>query len=486
MKYIFNDKRTIDLLQASAPNAEVRFAPFFFHHRGGTLQHSYIGLLRTVLSYILTDDDRLYDCMVPILREFEKWQSFVRAKKPVEPDFWTYNRLKRALDIILDQQVFRLNLCLLFDALDEFDGQPETIGQYIKSMVLERPGSLTRVKICISSREWDGFTKLFRHLPGFALQDHTRSDMQEFCQQTIFAAEGIDRQALTSLREELVQKAAGVFLWLRLVLGDLIKAAQRTRDASTLRVTLESLPVELENYYMVILDRIPSAHKWEAFALLEVGARRIGQQYFGGEIIMERSIDTAFLCRGAVECSACSTYTEAKRELQWMTDKWPTRSIPLDEFELYVQRVSAGLVEVIKVTRDSRSECAGLQLMHQTVLDVVLGPKLRQSLLPSYDLKITENGYSCAAKFILAYYAFSPEMRPRGGITWDRLIFPAYLLRQSEAVSGLSQQSFIDSVDHEYGRDLSNHLCAPVDEALCCTAQVGCCFFVSLLLIYKT
>lgn len=73
------------------------------------------------------------------------------------------------------------------------------------------------------------------------------------------------------LTEQIVKQARGVFLWVKLVPSHLLENAARLAvsgyDTEQLHAALinilNSLPDDLEQYYKLVITRIPSSYRWE-------------------------------------------------------------------------------------------------------------------------------------------------------------------------------------------------------------------------------
>ncbi|KAL6789794.1 hypothetical protein J3E68DRAFT_439026 [Trichoderma sp. SZMC 28012] len=301
MKFLYHDKRTSQLLHGWYSKAVHVEANFFFHYRGSLIQKSFEGLLRSILSQILEQAPGTFSLIRPILQHPSPGVSTMRAPvkqkntKTIENvmdryhdregiqhfsgnEFWTLQILKKALHRIIDQKSMDLDLCIFIDALDEHDGPPEFIAEFLKDITMPR-NSRTRIKILFSSRPWDAFKDAFPDCPGFQIHQHTDNDIRELCTH-IINSECPGSQELFQLVEEIVKRAKGVFLWVKLVLQDLSKIAAAAQPGSStgalsseLRIALQNLPDDLVEYYSTIVERTPQSFRREAFCLLEVVAK---------------------------------------------------------------------------------------------------------------------------------------------------------------------------------------------------------------------
>ncbi|RWA04471.1 hypothetical protein EKO27_g10640 [Xylaria grammica] len=162
MKFIYQDRRTHELVDDWKKDRMVR-AAFFFHHRGNMLQKSFVGLLRSILFQI------------------------VSQRRDLVPAF------------------------------------PRTLG--------------------------------------FSIQNFTRADIQDYCLGSI-RAESVEN--LEELIPNIVSRANGVFLWVKLVTKELANATKNAKmSREELKKHLDAFPTELDDYYTEIIKRIPYTNRWK-------------------------------------------------------------------------------------------------------------------------------------------------------------------------------------------------------------------------------
>ncbi|KAH8886645.1 hypothetical protein GQ53DRAFT_769210 [Thozetella sp. PMI_491] len=187
------NRRTAELLRSQQSASNQIIANFFFHHRETLQQKSFDGLLRSLLRQILEKEPRFRSMLGSIVetRLRAKVQDHTNNLKLKVEFFKGYLRicsstgagerdvckrlcgdLERAsrspmgtiktealenwykqiepYKIICDflkRNQFDLELCLFFDALDEYDGRPEAIAEFLEYVVREPPhGSRTRAR----------------------------------------------------------------------------------------------------------------------------------------------------------------------------------------------------------------------------------------------------------------------------------------------------------------------------------------------------
>ncbi|KAK3339632.1 hypothetical protein B0T25DRAFT_618078 [Lasiosphaeria hispida] len=323
---------------------------------------------------------------------------------------WTRKGLEGALLKLLGQEQMDLQLTLFLDALDEYDGNPEFIAAFLSSLV-SSTNSHTRVRICFSSRPWDVFLQEFGDRPGFKIHEHTEGDIHAYCMDVASSHPPEAVAPLAGLLPEIVRRAQGVFLWVRLVLADLTEAAGDTERALQLGDILDSLPDELDGYYATIVNRIPQASRWDAYVLLEC----VSRAHSGLDV------ETA---HRALELSRASGFKDAQKRAR--------RALQLDHFLRKIAELSGGLVEAVWSGERPKPE-PYLQFMHQTVKEFVGDPTFKHKILGDWAKVVHENGHVFLSK---VYVLEAPGWASRSKSFWATT---GYHAREAERTTGKSQ-----------------------------------------------
>ena len=250
MKYLYHHPKTPKLLQASSPNLQLVTPGFFFWNSGAQLQMSQLGLLRTLMFEALQRCPDLAPIIFP-----ERWHTYTLFGGNNRP--WTKAELLQAFHFLIHQDGVTIKLCFFVDGLDEFKGDPCDLIRLFHEAV-----SRSHAKFCVASRPWPVFQDAFQRCPSLMLQDLTLPDIRnyvsaELCQNDRF--EGLMRRDShhgLELVHEISAKAAGVFLWVTLVVRSLLEGLTNADRISDLRKRLEALPPDLEELYEKLLDSL--------------------------------------------------------------------------------------------------------------------------------------------------------------------------------------------------------------------------------------
>jgi hypothetical protein len=265
MKHIFDDSRTRHFLESWAEEsmkAESKpkplfIATYFFWNSGSQEQKSQTGLIRGLLFQVLTHYPDLVAVIFPDLwaktysilidGTHRDWGQGTRTLRGLMPAF-------RAL---IHQTRVPLKLCFLVDGLDEFDGNQEEMAQLFQEIT-----KTCDVKVCLSSRPWVVFAESFKDCPSLRLQDLTRPDITRYVYGKFSENPAFSRLALQepiaapALLCEIIDSAAGVFLWVLIVVKSLLDGIINRDGIDILLKRLRALPQELEDLYDYLLKQI--------------------------------------------------------------------------------------------------------------------------------------------------------------------------------------------------------------------------------------
>jgi hypothetical protein len=209
------------------------------------------------------------------------------------------------------------------------------------------------------------------------------------------------RGALDKLVTEIVAKAEGVFLWVKLVVGELVTRLEGGSNFETLKKRLDDLPTELDEYYDEMIQRIPKAYRWRTYMTLEIVARSVTASE-PGELL-----DMVDLLLSRLQTDGVSTQgTNATNYIHTL--------------QAQLTQNGGGLIEIVRDEGDQR-----VQFIHQTVRDFVADPYFKQRVLQTRAILTTSNGHTFLAQAGL--------IRNWYGMPGDTVAFHA---RQAEETTG--------------------------------------------------
>jgi hypothetical protein len=171
-------------------------------------------------------------------------------------------------------------VCFFIDALDEHFGDHRTLMQILKEFISIADRNSHHIKPCLASRPENIFQAELANVPGFAVHKCTEGDIQQYVFQRMQPEiDRRDHDQLKDLAQDVVDKAQGVFLWVKLVMDELVEGACDGESVSDLRDLLSDVPSELEGLYRRAILRVRerqasknlrAKHCYEAFVMFQV------------------------------------------------------------------------------------------------------------------------------------------------------------------------------------------------------------------------
>ncbi|KAH6664614.1 small s protein [Halenospora varia] len=282
MKYIYGHLKTRQELRQWAGPSAFDISGFFFWNSGLEEQRSQRGLLRTLLFETLQTHRELIPKVLP--HPWDTWSARVKTAiklgtAPAKASLltheaipWTLSQLKRAFrSLIRECQNRNIKLCFFIDGLDEYDGDHDEIVEYFLGFACE-PG----IKMCLSSRPLVVFEEAFTEFPGLKLQNLTHCDIQSYVENKLGNHRHMARLSLKNpeearrLRTEIVLKANGVFLWVKLVVKSLLQGLRDQNRITDLQRRLRHLPADLEALYEHMLLKTDPFYLEQASQIFQI------------------------------------------------------------------------------------------------------------------------------------------------------------------------------------------------------------------------
>jgi hypothetical protein len=244
-------------------------ASFYFWSPGHTmLQKSLIGMLRGVLHDLFEQNPTLIDSIVNPRR----WNAVVNGARSVPP--WTLPELGLATRQCLQHLGSSTGVLLLIDGLDECDAPGENPDELLA--ILQDFAALPKVKVCTSSRPLTNFSEALGGCPSLKLHEVTQSDIFIFVvdsltkEPSFLSLQNFDPDETESIVDSIITRADGVFLWIRLVIKELIATLRDGADLKTLKNVIDTIPPDLDQYFDRIFESVDVDHRKEASAMLQI------------------------------------------------------------------------------------------------------------------------------------------------------------------------------------------------------------------------
>lgn len=261
MNYIANEKCTQEMLQSWAGDTRLIIATYFFWNAGAPMQKSQQGLLQSLLRKIFEQCPELVPIVCP-----SRWNRYHDIGAT-----WNRRELSEAFRKLGQEQSLNLKFCFFVDGVDEYDGEDYThIIDVLKTM-----NASASIKMCLSSRPWNIFITAFGADTDqrLLLEDQNGDDIQRyvknrFAKDELFAT--LQSRAIRSseLVDQIVHNAQGVFLWVRIVVSNLLRGLSNDDNLSDLHKRLQDFPTTLTAYFQHMLDSIDDFYREETAEIL--------------------------------------------------------------------------------------------------------------------------------------------------------------------------------------------------------------------------
>lgn len=262
----FGGERCSEYLRQWAKDGRLITAAFFFWSSGVELQTTLEGLMRTLLHQILSQATDLIALTSPHV-----WEALYLFDHGYLLGGCTDTEVQQMFSRLLDNLPADVRLCCFVDGLDEFQGDPALILEFVKRMT-----SNQNIKMCVASRPWTAFEDAFHQSLGLMLEDLTKEDIKSYTTSKLMNERAfrqlhkLQPTNTAKLINFIVGKASGVFLWVYLVVASLIVGMRDGDRLSDLQRRLEELPAELEDLFSHMVNNLKPEYLAHAATIFEL------------------------------------------------------------------------------------------------------------------------------------------------------------------------------------------------------------------------
>ena len=383
-------------------------AAYFFHDRGIEVQKSIVGFLREIVYQILRQQKELFPLVYDV---FRRQHGYLRpttqpsmegeggrklfASSMEKP--WDIGLLQDALIALASSSVFHVNLCIFVDALDEHDGNHRDLLSTLDHLTKLSDNKLFHLRLCMAGRQENIFRAAFRDCPGFAIHELTMNDIRQYMEGRLKNAVSANiteegELALSGLIDDVVDHAEGVFLWVRLVVDELIEGLCEGDSMEELQDLLSGLPTELEELYTRALHRPvrsearkPKKFKYERYIMFQI-VICCGMPFSLYDLLAA----ALFLTTGK------GTYPDLQR-------------LSEEQMERRLHSRSAGLLEVVGLRSPPELEHnpkeVEVQFIHQTVKEYMTTGPGRVATLQEIGDERHDSGYIFILRYLISLLA---------------------------------------------------------------------------------
>lgn len=431
MRYICEHLKTKQNLRRWAGQKSLATACHFFWIDGVADQKSQSGLLRSLLYQTLSQYQDLIPVVLPWLWATKYSELRDSLYKSTQLQSLSLSKLKEAFGILVHQNAIDLRMCLFVDGLDEYRGNHGEIAD-----VFEIFTRSPNCKICISSRPLLVFEEVFGKSPQLRLQDLTYMDVQTYVKDNLSSNRRYQALATREqirapkLVQEIVQKADGVFLWVKLVVQSLLDGLGNRDEISDLQRRLKLLPPDLEALYQHIL-RIRTDPVYLEKMSMTLQIIREAREVADDEPLTIISMNLALYDYEASDQMIASL---SKSEIKTKVES--TCSNTEERLRVWC----AGLVEVTG-TQTSNIHTRKVQYLHRSVKDYLDRPEVWESTLSCTNSIAFDPSVSLLRSFVLQFKgSLSPQIPSAGSAPW--------YLKKARIEKSTMSASILDELDH--------------------------------------
>ncbi|CAD6442839.1 70f76fa4-52fb-420e-a197-e7cc39b9e563 [Sclerotinia trifoliorum] len=248
MKYLVTRFTSPEFKEESGRD-EIVLAFYFNARSGNDLEKNTLGLFQSLLHQLLLETP-------PVPERIFK--TFTQRNETGGDWTWKQNEIVEYFLQALEREHLK-PVTIFIDALDEcgIDGTTQEalrIIEIFQTAVTTAKKNGRILNLCVSSRHYPNIR--FQHCSGVNVEENNKQDIGAFIESklpsaTKLSCEYSERQALKS---DLVEKAGGIFLWVKLVMAKLKNMYAGGESISSLREELKRVPSDLHQLYKQLVE----------------------------------------------------------------------------------------------------------------------------------------------------------------------------------------------------------------------------------------
>ncbi|KAH0536065.1 hypothetical protein FGG08_007031 [Glutinoglossum americanum] len=325
---------------------------FFFHGRGTALQKTPVGMFRSLLHQLYTQ--------TPVCRESIKNAFIEKSYAGEAGKAWEW-RPKELQNLLFNAVVGASKsqkITIFIDALDEAGAEvANELADYFHQLNDLSNEAKGATRVCISCRHYP----IVARIPGLEIlvEDNNHEDILSYVRKEVRSKAQIEEAASAAypwreLESEIVNKASGVFQWVRLVVPLIIRYNLEGESLLYIRQKLAEVPRELGDVYEHILKNVVEARNWARTLHLMQWICLAERPLSVTELRYAISSDDIYVCLPQKSCEDSRDFVEDDARM-----------------ERLITTLSGGLAEV------SHRGGGIVQFVHQSVNDFLLSSGLR-------------------------------------------------------------------------------------------------------------
>ncbi|KAI1312022.1 hypothetical protein F5Y03DRAFT_262244 [Xylaria venustula] len=275
MKLISHHPTTLEDLRCWSGSQKLVTGRFYFWNSGTDLQKSQEGLLRSLIFEILRQCPELAIYVKhSLMRMSTTKDSTQLVLERLKKEGWLFRQLTEILSSMLSQSENKF--FFIIDGLDEYKAQYTQDHQDLINAI-QKLGAAPRVKLCVSSRPWTVFMDAFGGDINqcLKLEDLNREDIRSYVTDRFLTHNQYEKliskdSNYASLVNSVVEKSQGVFLWVFLVVRELLDGLTYNDTLSVMQQRLNSFPDTLEHFFQHMLDSVPKVYQSQTAQIFQM------------------------------------------------------------------------------------------------------------------------------------------------------------------------------------------------------------------------
>ena len=452
MKYLIENEHTKELVsKASTPTL---FISYFFYELGDPEEKAFVSLLHAFVFRLLEELHHVSKTASSMLIQRLEPHMTQTRKEP-----WAQKILQEALRHIVIKSPINARVVLFIDGFDECDGNHASQLDFLKDLVESSKASKLSIKMCIASRAEVDIRLRLSTYPSLAIHHFTESDIASYVTKRLKTAwelmasqpDGTTATFDQGLIDNVVLKAEGVFLWVNLVVTQLVMAIEAEAEASELHRLVAELPEGLKQLYQTIVAKIPKHRLHDAINLLQLVASTNDHE----ELHPQYGADTLWKMCNAMKEPSTAISEKAYFEEGFRGDEAPSQKEQCAAMKRRIQSSCRGLVHC----DDTPNLCeADVTFLHRTCVEYVLNTDVFSQMVAKADHNLIRNPEVSLMAMALRLLKADPRHKPAflgKSLKEARsrrkhwTVVDTFFLRAvcAEHLTGSAQALFVDELD---------------------------------------
>ncbi|KAG7289892.1 hypothetical protein NEMBOFW57_006269 [Staphylotrichum longicolle] len=316
-------------------------ASFFFDAKGSELEHSFTGMLRSVLHQLLP---RYPDQLCRLAQQLFPSDAPLSGE-PAELD---ESQLRQAFQSLFSAKM-EPRAIVFIDALDECD--PESMRRqayFWREMTRKAYEAGNQLSLCISSRHFPSIS--VTDCPEIIVDHHNNQDIVTYVDQRLSLGFPNDAPEWKALKDRILERSDGIFLWVALVVEDVLKKWDDGESLESLLRGLDGVPVELEALFLSLLRDV------------EPSLRPLTLELFQWAVLATRPLRLYEWQHILGFANSCPPDTGKPSLEAWRrSDRYVGN---YDQLAKRIRKISKGLLEMVSITGDRALSSSGSSSIH--------------------------------------------------------------------------------------------------------------------------